>query len=38
MSVGTSHGLSTLRTDMSHLPAGMYFIRIGDKVEKSVKM
>jgi hypothetical protein len=26
------------RIDISHLPAGVYFIRIGDKVEKFVKM
>jgi len=26
------------RIDVSHLPAGVYFIRIGDKVEKFVKM
>ncbi|MBX3043620.1 MAG: immunoglobulin domain-containing protein [Candidatus Kapabacteria bacterium] len=27
-----------LRIDVSHLPAGVYFIRIGNKVEKFVKM
>ncbi|MBX3043296.1 MAG: serine hydrolase [Candidatus Kapabacteria bacterium] len=38
MSVGTGLDLSTQRIDVSHLPAGVYFIRIGDKVEKFVKM
>ncbi len=37
MSVGTGLDLSTQRIDVSHLPAGMYFIKIGDKVEKFVK-
>jgi hypothetical protein len=27
-----------IRIDVSHLPAGVYFIRFGDKVEKFVKM
>ena len=27
-----------MRIDISHLPAGVYFIRIGDKVEKIVKI
>ncbi len=27
-----------LRIDISHLPAGVYYVRIGDKVEKFVKM
>ena len=27
-----------VRIDVSHLPAGVYFIRIGDKLEKFVKM
>jgi hypothetical protein len=26
------------RIDVSHLQAGMYFIKIGDKVEKFVKL
>ena len=30
--------IDLLRIDVSHLPAGVYFIRIGDKVEKFVKM
>ncbi|MBX3044367.1 MAG: zinc-dependent metalloprotease [Candidatus Kapabacteria bacterium] len=38
MSVGTGLDLSTQRIDVSHLPAGVYFIRIGNKVEKFVKM
>jgi hypothetical protein len=38
MSVGTGQDQSQQRIDVSHLPAGVYFIRIGDKVEKFVKM
>lgn len=38
MSVGTGLDLSTQRIDISHLPTGVYFIRIGDKVEKFVKI
>ena len=38
MSLGTGLDLSTQRIDVSHLPAGVYFIRIGNKVEKFVKM
>jgi hypothetical protein len=45
MSVGigldlSSNGLdlSTQKIDVSHLSAGVYFIRIGNKVEKFVKM
>ena len=38
MSVETRHAVSLQRIDISHLPAGVYFIRIGDKVEKFVKM
>ena len=38
LSVGTGFDLSTQRIDVSHLPTGVYFIRIGDKVEKFVKM
>ena len=30
--------IDLLKIDVSHLPAGVYFIRIGDKVEKFVKM
>ena len=38
LSVETGLDLSTQRIDVSHLPTGVYFIRIGDKVEKFVKM
>jgi hypothetical protein len=38
MSVGTELDQSQQRINVSHLPAGVYFIRIGDKVEKFVKM
>ena len=38
MSVGIGLDLSTQRIDVSHLSAGVYFIRIGNKVEKFVKM
>ncbi|MDT3738516.1 MAG: T9SS type A sorting domain-containing protein [Candidatus Kapabacteria bacterium] len=38
MSVGTGLDLSTQRINVSHLPAGVYYIRIGDRVEKFVKM
>ncbi|MBX3044370.1 MAG: aryl-sulfate sulfotransferase [Ignavibacteriae bacterium] len=38
MSVWIGLDLSTQRIDVSHLPAGVYFIRIGNKVEKFVKM
>jgi photosystem II stability/assembly factor-like uncharacterized protein len=38
MSVGIGLDLSTQRIDVSHLPAGVYFIRIGTSVEKFVKM
>ena len=44
ISVGTGldlstqpNDLSTLRINVSHLPAGVYFIRMGDRVEKFVK-
>ena len=30
--------IDLLKIDVSHLPAGVYFIRIGNKVEKFVKM
>jgi hypothetical protein len=42
---GNSGGNSTqtgaselLRIDISHLPAGVYFVKVGDKVEKFVKL
>lgn len=38
MSVGTGLELSTQRIDISHLPKGIYYIRIGSRVEKFVKM
>ena len=38
MSVGIGLDLSAQRIDISHLTVGVYFIRIGDKVEKFVKM
>ena len=38
MSVGTGLDLSTQLIDVSHLPAGVYFIRFGNKMEKFVKM
>ena len=38
MSVGTGLDLSTQRIDVSKLNPGMYFIRIGDKMQKFVKM
>jgi hypothetical protein len=38
MSVGIGLDLSSQRIDVSHLPAGVYFIRIGSRVEKFVKM
>ncbi|MBX3043733.1 MAG: T9SS type A sorting domain-containing protein [Ignavibacteriae bacterium] len=34
----TPTGEGNLRIDVSHLPAGVYFIRIGTRVEKFVKM
>ena len=37
-SVGTGLDLSTQRIDISHLPSGVYFIKIGDRFEKFVKM
>ena len=36
--VGTGLDLSSQRIDISTLPSGVYYIRIGDKVEKFVKM
>ena len=38
MSVEAGQDVSTQKIDVSHLPTGMYFIRIGNKVEKFVKM
>ena len=38
MTVGIGLDLSSQRIDVSHLPAGVYFIRIGNKVEKFVKL
>ena len=38
MSVGTGLDLSTQRIDVSGLPSGVYYIKIGDRVEKFVKM
>ncbi|MBX3042209.1 MAG: T9SS type A sorting domain-containing protein [Ignavibacteriae bacterium] len=38
LSVGIGLDLSTQKIDVSHLPAGVYFIRIGNMVEKFVKM
>ena len=38
MSVGTGLDLSTQRIDVSNLPAGVYFIRFGNMVEKFVKI
>ncbi len=37
MNVVASNNLTTQIIDISHLPSGVYFIRIGDKVEKFVK-
>ena len=38
LSVETRHAVSLQHIDVSHLPAGVYFIRFGNKVEKFVKM
>ncbi|MDT3738892.1 MAG: T9SS type A sorting domain-containing protein [Candidatus Kapabacteria bacterium] len=38
MSVGTGLDQSSQRIDVSHLPSGVYYIRIGNRVEKFVKM
>ena len=38
MTLETRHAVSLQRIDVSHLPAGVYFIRFGNKVEKFVKM
>jgi len=37
-SVNEVDGGGSIRIDVSNLPAGVYFIRIGDKVEKFLKM
>jgi hypothetical protein len=37
INVGTRHALS-LRIDISNLPSGMYFIKIGNRIEMFVKM
>ncbi len=34
----THRVVSTQRIDISHLPKGMYFVRVGDRVEKFVKL
>ncbi len=38
MSVGIGLDLSSQRIDVSGLPSGVYYIKIGDRVEKFVKM
>ena len=38
LNVGIGLDLSSQRIDVSHLPYGVYYIKIGDKVEKFVKM
>ena len=38
MSVETRHAVSLQRINVSHLPAGVYFMRFGNKMEKFVKM
>ena len=38
ISVGTGLDLPTQRIDVSELPSGVYYIKIGDRVEKFVKM
>jgi hypothetical protein len=37
MTVGTGRDLSLQRIDISQLPAGVYFVKIGDKFAKFVK-
>jgi hypothetical protein len=37
MTVGAIHELPLQRIDISNLPRGVYFVRIGDRVEKFVK-
>ncbi len=37
MTVGTGRDLSLQRIDISHLPKGVYFVKIGDKYGKFVK-
>jgi photosystem II stability/assembly factor-like uncharacterized protein len=38
MSVGIGLGLSQQRIDVSHLPAGVYFVKVGGMVDRFVKM
>jgi hypothetical protein len=38
MTVETRHAVSLQRIDVSHLPPGVYFLRIGDQTRKFVKM
>ncbi len=38
MSVGIGLDLSSQRIDVSNLQSGVYYIKIGDRVEKFVKM
>ncbi|MFA7625980.1 MAG: T9SS type A sorting domain-containing protein [Candidatus Kapaibacterium sp.] len=38
MSIGARLDQSQQRIDVSHLPAGVYFMRVGTRVEKFVKM
>ncbi|PKL85756.1 MAG: hypothetical protein CVV22_06260 [Ignavibacteriae bacterium HGW-Ignavibacteriae-1] len=38
MTVETQHAESLQRIDVSHLPPGVYFLRIGDKTRKFVKV
>jgi hypothetical protein len=37
LSPALSQSERELRIDVSHLPTGMYFIKIGDKMQKFVK-
>jgi len=37
MTLGTGRDLSLQRIDISQLPAGVYFVKIGDKFAKFVK-
>jgi hypothetical protein len=37
MTVGTGRDLSLQRIDISHLPKGVYFVKIGDYIGKFVK-
>jgi hypothetical protein len=38
LSVETRHALSLQKIDISTLPAGVYFLRVGEKVEKFIKL